>query len=348
MKGFIVIAESDDVNRERIRAILRNMEPEFEYEIAETAEQAIELVESRKPDVFVGDMNMPYISGTELFSMIERIAPETVRVVMTSARKVDEVVAFMNECRIFKLIVRPCRIAEDIVKPVEEALAYKEMNRRIERALEEVKLGLFSTQEDYRKMQETWQKNLDDYERVQTVFAELLECNLRLGKHPTELQEMLIDRYHWMMKEYVKDILDSNGNYETCVEYLEAEWKKFDADCAFEIRNLCKEPVQPEQMKKITFILQILRRTCGELLYHYDIRIVIEPAKKAYILRFLCEFDQDLKEENEETLFRIKEKEVRTALIKAAEKTVEAFDFKTVMLTRERDVIVNVAIPKRA
>lgn len=346
MKGFVVIAEADEVNRERIRAILEAAERRFEYELVNTAEQAIEFVESRQPDVFVGDMNMPFVSGTELFSMIEMMAPETVRVVMTDAVEVKEVVDFMNECKTFKVIIKPCRVADDIVTPIEAALAYKEMKHRMEQEMDEADVGFFSTEEDYMKMKRTWQENLDDYERVQKVFAELLECNLRLGNKSKEDQAALKSRYDWMMKEYVKDILDSDGNYETCVEYLKAEGRRFDEGCAFQMRNASGEVVHPDQMKKITYILQLLRRVCGELLYHYDISVVIEAVKKAYILRFLCKLDAIPNEENMEKLFRIQNKEVRDDLIKAAEKGVEAFAFRSVMMTKENDVIVNIAIPR--
>lgn len=346
MKGFVVIAEPDKSNEERIRAILDIVEHEFDYVIVNTAEQAIELVESRQPDVFIGDMNMPYVNGAELFSMVQMLSPDTVSMVMTDAVLLKDVVAFMNECKTFKVIIKPCRVADDIVTPIVAGLAYKEMKTRQMREMEEADVGFFATETDYMRMRNTWQENLNDYERVQKVFAELLESNLRLGNHSPEIKAALKSRYDWMMKEYVKDILDSSGDYELCTEYLRSEWKRFDGGCEFQIRNVSGETIRPEQMKKITYILQLLRRVCGELLYHYDIRILIEAVKKAYILRFLCVLDDVPTEENMDKLFRVKEKEVRDALIRAAEKGVEAFHFHAVMLNRDKNVVINIAIPK--
>ena len=46
---------------------------EFEYELLDSPEKAIELVENRTVDVFISDMHMPVMTGAELFSMIEML-----------------------------------------------------------------------------------------------------------------------------------------------------------------------------------------------------------------------------------------------------------------------------------
>lgn len=346
MSGFVVIAEPDDVNRERIRAILESVERKFEYEIVNTAEQAIELVESRKPDVFVGDMKMPVISGTELFSLVELMSPETVRMVMSDALNVKDVVAFMNECKTYKIIIKPCRVADDIITPIENALSYKEMKNRMEQEMNEADMGFFSTEEDYIRMKRTWQENLDDYDRVQKVFAELLECNLNLGNQSPAIKEALKSRYDWMMKEYMRVILDFSGDYEECVTYLLSEGKRFDKGCSMKVRNMADEPIEPDEMKKITYILQLLRRLCGEILYHYEMNVVIESVNKAYILRFMCVLDEAPDEENSEKNVSDTRKEVRDALIKATQKGVDAFAFRSVVINKGKDLIINIAIPR--
>ena len=80
--GFVVIAEPDEVNAARIKTILDSLDKDFSYALVGSAEAAIQLVEQNTTDVFIADMQMPVIKGTELFSMIEMMSPETIRIVL--------------------------------------------------------------------------------------------------------------------------------------------------------------------------------------------------------------------------------------------------------------------------
>ena len=94
--GFVVIAEPDEVNAARIKTILDSLDKDFSYALVGSAEAAIQLVEQNTTDVFIADMQMPVIKGTELFSMIEMMSPETIRIVMTDGARIADTVAFMN------------------------------------------------------------------------------------------------------------------------------------------------------------------------------------------------------------------------------------------------------------
>ena len=124
--GFVVIAEPDEVNAARIKTILDSLDKDFSYALVGSAEAAIQLVEQNTTDVFIADMQMPVIKGTELFSMIEMMSPETIRIVMTDGARIADTVAFMNECRTFKIIIKPCRVADDLMAPIRAAFRYKE------------------------------------------------------------------------------------------------------------------------------------------------------------------------------------------------------------------------------
>ena len=123
--GFVVIAEPDEVNAARIKTILDSLDKDFSYALVGSAEAAIQLVEQNTTDVFIADMQMPVIKGTELFSMIEMMSPETIRIVMTDGARIADTVAFMNECRTFKIIIKPCRVADDLMAPIRAAFGIR-------------------------------------------------------------------------------------------------------------------------------------------------------------------------------------------------------------------------------
>ena len=62
--------------------------------------------------------------------MIEMMSPETIRIVMTDGARIADTVAFMNECRTFKIIIKPCRVADDLMAPICAAFRYKEQLER--------------------------------------------------------------------------------------------------------------------------------------------------------------------------------------------------------------------------
>lgn len=346
MNGFVIIVEPEEANRERIYALLESTERKFQYELVVTAEQAITLAESRKPDVFVADMNMPIISAEELFTTVKMLSPETIPIVMTDVDDARKLINFMNECKMYKVIMKPCRLAEDIVKPVEAALEYKQMQETVQQELSDANMGFFSTKRDYTRMKQTWQKNIEDYERIQHVFADLLTSNLKFGSLSENEQQLLEEWFQYETKQYIKTILNSSGNYEECVAELKREGNEESLGYFFEMKNMTKETIHPELMKKISYIMQLMIHICKKLLYTYKIRVLIESTEKAYILRCCCSLEKELSAPDAEKMFRITDAKMREILKRAAEKGVDAFGYKTVIIPKGKDILVNIAVTK--
>lgn len=336
--SFVVIVEPDEVNAERIRAILESVDNEFEYELVRTAEAAIEAVENHKTDVFVGAMEMPVMTGTELFSMIEMISPETIRIVMSDANRIAETVAFMNECRTFKIIIKPCRLADDIITPIQNALAYKEERAGMLRDTE-LTIGEYATEEDYRKLKESWQEYTNGYQNIEALFADMLSCNLSLSNLDEEVIERLKDWYQFLLKAYVENVITSTEDFNTRIANLRAEFHDPDTAKNFEVRKNFQEDMEIGAMGKAVYILWLIGAYCKAVLTEYTINGLIESAEKAYILRISCKVGDTV-------TYCIPQKEIRDVLEKAAEMALDAFGFKTVVLEKENEAIINIALRK--
>lgn len=333
---FVLIAEPDEVNAESIRAILDSVDKNFTYEITDSAEGAIELIENRRPDIFIGDMQMPVITGTELFSMAEMISPDTIRIVMTEVSRIPETVAFMNECRTFKVIMKPCRIADDLLTPIQAAIEYKEMKKRIDEESAAVNMGNFSTQNDYERMERAAKETLEESGRVQNIFTELLTCNLKLGRRPRAVQETLEGWYRWMMEIYIRNIMEASDDYEENRDRVMLEWNHPEKNYTLKIRKILPEPIAAAQMNEMMFILELLTGLCQRILESCSVSAVIETVEKAYILRYSCT--------PEIGPYREKDREVRDALIRATEKGVDALGYKSALLPKENEIIFNIAL----
>lgn len=341
--SFVVIVEPEEANAERIRAILEAAERSFDYELVTSPERAIDIVEEKKVDVFISDMEMPIMTGSELFSMIEMISPDTIRVAMTDAKKITETVAFMNECRAFKVIIKPCRVADDLLSPITASIEYKEMKQRIRHDEKNADMGIFSTEHDYKKMDATCRQNERNFIKTRDLFVQMISSNLEFGSLNPKVSGKLKNWYEWMLSEYMENIALGSGNLEESVMRLKSTYHHPDSNCIFQIKKTAKEKILPEKMNELSFLLHLMAGMCHRMLYKYKIQIIIETVEKAYILRFSCKW-KEISEPDEGVGFREPDESVRKVLFRAAEACVDAFGYKSVILDKEEEVIVNIAV----
>lgn len=314
--------------------------------MVDTAEKAIEVVEHRETDVFVGDMQMPVMTGTELFSMIEMISPDTVRIVMTDGRSIRETVAFMNECRTFKIIIKPCRVADDLLTPINAALSYKESKESISREMKEADLGRFSTQQDYERMERAWRENLNNNQRVENVFTQMLVSNLKMGDFESKIQERLGRWYQFLMEEYVREVLNGSGDYDKASKKLISSFHDPKHGCTFQLKKSPGGTIETGRINEITYILRVVGGLCKDLQNEYHVNALIEVSEKAYILRIKLQVERDADGNVNERAFRVRNKALRRALARATKIGIDAFGYKSVLLRKEQEDILNVAVPR--
>lgn len=343
--SFVIIAEPEEVNAARIRTILDSVDKDFEYELVNSAETAIDVMEVRKADVFIGAMQMSVMSGAELFSLVEMIAPETVRIVMTDGANINETVSFMNECRTYKIIMKPCRVADDLLTPIKAAFSYKMMQEHASMELQKKDEDMCSIKQEYQKIDWAWRENIQNYQQAQSFYVQMLQCNLQLSEYEPRIKERLGRWYQWMMDEYMDQILAGSWDYEGAVRMLTNFCQNLDHGCTFQMKKTPGE-IQPECMNVITCLLRLVIGICIDLQTTYQIRVVIETVEKAHILRIRYRTGKDEEGNEDRNTWRVKSEDIRQALIKATKIGINAFGFKIAVLKKEEDDILNIAVPK--
>ena len=343
--GFVLIVEPEEVNAARIRAILENVDTDFEYELVDSAVKAIDAMERQKPDVFIADMQMPVMSGTELFSMVEMMSPETIRIVMTDGGKINETVAFMNECRIFKIIIKPCRVADDLFHPIQAAFVYKNQLERMAQENETNDNNRSQALEECQRIEQNWKDKQNRYHRVQDIYVQLMSANLNLETMDTKIQERVSRWYQWMMEEYVRLVLCGTGDYDRIARSLMASCQDPKHGCVFQMKKRPGLEIAPERVNEIAYILRLVTGISKDLLNVYQIGVLIEDSEKAYLLRIRYLLDKDENGEVTQRTFRIRNQALRTALAKATKIGIDAFGYKSVLLRKETEDLYNIAIP---
>ena len=343
--SFVLIVEPEEVNASRIKTILESLELDFEYELVRTAEAAISVVEARKPDVFIGDMQMPVMNGTEFFSMIEMMSPETIRIVMTDGVNIQETVSFINECRTFKIIIKPCRVADDLLGPINTALMYKKKNEQADGQTKQIDPEQQAVEDAFAEMDKVWRENAEKLKRVQNVIEDMISSNINANSSmPEKVQERVKRWYQWMLEEYIRLVVNGSGDYKQMESAQVAFGHEPKYNCSFLMRNHSKEPMEPRCVNEIGYILRVLTGICKDLQVRYSIQAVIEQTDKAYILRVRYELTRDENGVESPQNHRVRTPEIREALRRATELAGLAFGYKYVIANKDFGCLVNMAI----
>lgn len=337
---FVVIVEPEEVNAERIRAILESVDKNFEYELTALPERGIELVENRNVDVFISSLELSVMTGAEIFSMVEMISPETIRVAMTGSDCIEETIACMNQCKTFKVIIKPCRVADDLLEPINDSISYKEMCKKVRTEEENSNMGFFATERDLKRLVLSWREKFYSYQRVEEVLKKILHTNIEAAGFEPDLKVKLKSWYDWMIKNYIKAMIDSDGQFETVEKRLKLAYHQPEEGNYFQIKKEFEEEILPEQMNEIQFILEVILAAYQRCVGRHRVAAIIENVDRAYILRVVCALPKEGEPLAEPDAV------ARKAIAKATEEAIAAFDNKCVILNREKEVVVNVAVHK--
>jgi DNA-binding NtrC family response regulator len=80
---------------------------EFEVHTAESAQEAIEILQRQPVHVVMTDQRMPEMTGVELLRQVQREWPDAIRMVFTGYADIKAVIDAINHGRIFRYITKP-------------------------------------------------------------------------------------------------------------------------------------------------------------------------------------------------------------------------------------------------
>lgn len=117
-----------------LSAFERNLRKIFTMDLAPGPREALECLQKRGPyAVVVADMRMPGMDGTALLEHFRRIAPATVRVMLTGNADHTTAVEAINRGQIFRFLTKPC--PPDVLVPAIQAALRQYQLVETERAL---------------------------------------------------------------------------------------------------------------------------------------------------------------------------------------------------------------------
>lgn len=108
-------------------ALVRGLRNEpYEFLTADSAAEALAVLESVPVDVIVADERMPGMTGSELFATVRRRYPNAMRIILSGQASLESAVRAINEGEVFRFLLKPCQPAE-VRATVRQALQQKRL-----------------------------------------------------------------------------------------------------------------------------------------------------------------------------------------------------------------------------
>ncbi len=123
MNHSLLLVDDDPRVTQALRRTLRAAVP-WDVQTANSARDAIGMLEREHFDVVISDERMPEVSGSELLREVRRRWPETTRIILTGEASLESTIRAINEAEIYRFLTKPCR-TDEIVACIEGSLRAK-------------------------------------------------------------------------------------------------------------------------------------------------------------------------------------------------------------------------------
>lgn len=296
----VVIVDNDSRWIANYKRMLAPFQEVLDCKYFEYSEKAMEYITSHTVEVLVSELDMPLMSGKELFEMVDMLSPDTVKIAMTQVKHVSDTLEVINHSRIFKLILKPFFLVEDLVVPIQAGIVEyrsekqeKEFQQREEKELEKLNRGVEALWDTLAEKKEGY----DDFCcKAVNIMAENL--SLRVTELEQVESEFTRDFCEKLLQEFLQYYMYEKRNFIYYMNYLKNQFHYPGRSCVFQINNETGGEIPPEIMKRIAYGIFLTGYWSQQCLENYEIENVIAIEGDYYVLKILylpSEHDMDYK-----------------------------------------------------
>jgi putative two-component system response regulator len=107
----------------------RSLKGRFDITTAAGAREALELVR-RQPEfaVVISDLKMPGMGGIELLTQMEKISPETIRIILTGHTRLEYALEAINSGHVYTFLTKPTA-TDDLLQVIQNGLEQRSLRR---------------------------------------------------------------------------------------------------------------------------------------------------------------------------------------------------------------------------
>lgn len=163
-----ILVVDDEVDN--LDLLKRTFRREYNVHTANSAQEALRLLETQEFAVIVSDQRMPEMTGVELLQRAREKYPYTIRILLTGYTDINALVDAINMGHVYRYVTKPWS-REEIVMTVKRAVEHYETTKQNFRLLEELKVKNEQLENSYKQL-----KRLDE---LKTRFMVISSHELR-------------------------------------------------------------------------------------------------------------------------------------------------------------------------
>lgn len=132
MSEAIMFVDDEENILNSLRRVFRK-EP-YELLTCLSAEQALEMLESKQVQVLISDQLMPGMKGTELLKVVKEKYPSTIRIILSGHSEMEDIVRAINEGEVYCFLKKPEDLT-DLVTVVSRAMEQSRLIQKVREML---------------------------------------------------------------------------------------------------------------------------------------------------------------------------------------------------------------------
>lgn len=289
----IIFVDSDSKWIANYKRMLTPFEKEFHCVYFEHSEEAMEYISTYPTEVLVSELEMPVMSGRELFEMIDLLSPTTVKIGITQVRNVADTLEILNQIKIYKLILKPFFVAEELIVPIRAALAYQKENARENETLQKAERKLLELNQQTEELQKMLSGKRRGNEKVLKAVLGVIESNLSfpVAEFAEDRKETVKEYCRELLEEFFQYYMYEKKNLIFYLSYLKNRFHHAGKSCIFEIKSKVGEEVPITVMSRIAYVTFLTGVLCETCLENYYIGNVLEAEGSRYVLHIWYDWD---------------------------------------------------------
>ncbi len=282
----IVFVDNDSKWTANYKRMLTPFQEEWNCVYFQHPEDAMEYMSSHPTEVLVCELDMPVMSGRELFEMVDMLSPATVKIGITQVRDVAYSLETLNQIKIFKLILKPFFVAEDIIFPIREALRHYKENLWHEGTIQKAEKKLQELNQEMEELHKKVDSKKQGHDRILDGMLGILEANLSypVADFDVERKELVKDFCAELMQEFFQYFMYEKKNLIFYLSYLKNKFHHPGKSQVFGIRNKFDGKVPVSVMSRIAYVTFLVGYLCEQCLERYHIENMLEAEEDMYIL----------------------------------------------------------------